>query len=269
MKYIQRYKFRETVNDKFELYGDYMGSAEFENGSVGSAQDLLCATASRMSYIGDLSLKDFSGGKINSLPMMFVTLDHVFSNGVSYAAYAATDIIVTIKDKSLRFKENPRFDKMTTDIEYDKPQLIAGLPNVWLNLGGCVHSPNYTMTTEEYRKKHIEEIELIIKQQSRDPEFSHLYKMNPIWLLAPQPYAATILKLFGAHDVKFPETVDISNLRMFDRVMFLDSQGNRREARVVGLPEKGVYLQRDGGSDKFKIHERQIVEILPYVKKQA
>lgn len=60
--------------------------------------------------------------------------------------------------------------------------------------------------------------------------------------------------------------VNVSDIRIFDNVKYIDSDNVVHEAKVVGIMNKGINLKKDG--HVFKVNENRIIEILPYTKKE-
>ena len=245
-KFLQPYTFVEHCRE-------YIKRGPVETGwnsqCPGITMGMLRNAKSRIVMVETPKL--YVGGK--EYGMAIATLDHIFSNGVSYKAYAATDVVVTVLDKGLSFYHDPdfvlfnRMNRVDLSVDY--------VPNCWLNYGYAAKHPTCEAhDIQGYIKKHLDAVEASFGND-HDP------LPDPIWLLAPEPYIEHILKHTGCHDVLRDGSVDPTTIKIFDMVKFKDKNGVVKSAKVVTVLPKGFRLEIEG--DRFKVHEKQIVEVIP------
>jgi hypothetical protein len=252
------------VGDDNRLDYNYMGSAEFEWGSVQMSRQLLRFGKTRSKILDEVFYKDPSDQSQGVEKLVMIAIDRDTPHGNLFNR-AIADFHFSVrkaydKGTGYRFKEPPRLEYsvgVLGSAEY-KPKTESRLSryndmSFWISVDYGVHHRGFTNGhDEEEAKRNLEKYyEAVDKNEDE----------RPVWVVCRLKDFKAVVESMSFPKLVAPglEAVPEGTIRLFDTVKYRTTDGELT-AKVVGILEKGIRLERN--EKRFVVDESCIVKIV-------
>lgn len=237
--------------EKIEPDFHYMGSAEFEFGSVSSA--LACLrhlNCTMVSLEGLKVLYKESPSTQSTAPLCIIAPDETFADGTTYLDRCIEDFNSDLaKAKAgqgyTKFKENPRYSDVVFGNGHAMPESLRSIynsPTFWL-----VVDPFIMRNKIKARFSPEEATEVFSKIMSRNNSILASTEevkspLDLVYIVVRKDLAKQLCEALSLGSVAFENALDSSTVRMFDKVTFWNAKvGRNMPGKVVGLLEDNMF----------------------------
>lgn len=255
-----------------EVNDNYMGSAEFEFGSVQLARQLLRFGNTKSRVLDEVYYKDPNEPKkksVEKLVMIAIDADtpygNLFDRAIRNFHYCIQKAYNKSQPGSQLFKEPPRLEYSvgmvgSADLSPKAEKLFSRWcdMNFWMSVDYGVHARGFTNGfDEEEGKRNVERYLEAVRDREDE---------RPVWVVCRYADFKAIVQSMAFPKLIAPglQAIDPNTIRMFDVVKYRTKDGELT-AKVVGLLEKGVRVERNG--ERFVIDEESIVAVVEEKKR--
>lgn len=258
------------VQEDGRLDYEYMGAAEFEYGSVQMTRQLLRFGKTKSKILDEVYFKAPTDKTEGVEKLVIIAIDHPTPSG-NLLDRAIANFHTCVrncyeKNAYYRFKEPPRLEYsvgILGSAEFKPRQSVMfserwGDKNFWIACDWGVYKHRWANGhDEEEAKRNLEEYYRDVENHEDKP---------PVWVVCRLKDFKHITAGMNFPRLLAPgvEAVSADAIRMFDTVKYRTKDGEMT-AKVVGILEKGIRLERDG--KRFVVDESCIVQIVKEKKR--